>query len=96
MTSTSEQVRTSDPDTYDDAVEAAVRAGVEQTKDCTDAPAPVSAPPDQPASYGVDKLTKRMIDAYRRCAFEEFAARAGLDIQLPQCRTSSSSFVFDC
>lgn len=82
---TTEQQRTRDPQAYNQAVETAVRAGVEQTQDCVDPPAKPSTPPEQPASYSVDKFTKRMIDAYRPCEFEAFAARAGLQIELPQC-----------
>jgi len=81
---TTDEVRVADAAAYNAAVETAVRAGVEQTKECVDAPAAAGAPAT-PAHYGVDKFTKRMIDAYRPCGFEEFAARAGLDIQLPQC-----------
>jgi hypothetical protein len=82
---TTDELRTRDASAYNNAVETAVRAGVEQTQACVDGPAAASATPDKPASYAVDKLTKRMIDAYRACAFEEFAERAGVDIQLPQC-----------
>lgn len=33
--------------------------------------------------YGVDKQTKRMNDFYTACQFERFAARAGVEIELP-------------
>jgi hypothetical protein len=49
-------------------------------------PAPGSlTPPDPLTSYAVDKHTKRMNDAYRPCEFEEFAKRAGVNIQVAQC-----------
>jgi hypothetical protein len=49
-----------------------------------DTPATASAP-SVLTSYAVDPATKRMNDVYRPCAFEEFAARAGLDFQIAQC-----------
>jgi hypothetical protein len=80
--STTDATRVSNPSVYEAAVESAVRAGVAQTQDCTD---PVAFPLGSSASYAVDKHTKRMIDAYRPCAFEELATRAGLRIDIPQC-----------
>lgn len=84
---TTESQRRSDPASYNAAVEKAVRVGVATTKDCVDDSSsfPVPTPPDVLARYSVDKVTKRMIDTYRPCAFEEFAARSGLHIQVPQC-----------
>jgi hypothetical protein len=82
---TRDKQRVEQPAQYNLALEAAVRAGVEKTKNCVDAPAGPGAAAAKLASYAVDKTTKRMNDAYRPCAFEEFAARAGLDIQLPTC-----------
>jgi hypothetical protein len=82
---TTDKQRTEQPAQYNAAVEAAVRAGVEKTKNCVDTPASAGAAPAKPTTYAVDKKTKRMNDAYRPCAFEEFAKRAGLDIQLPAC-----------
>jgi hypothetical protein len=82
---TTEAQRTAEPAVYNAAVDKAVRAGVEKTKDCVDAPATAVAPPVKRASYSVDKKTKRMIDIYKPCAFEDFATRAGLDIQIEQC-----------
>lgn len=82
---TTDAERTKNPAAYSAAVEAAVRAGVAKTKDCVDAPAASGPAPKTPAHYAVDKVTKRMNDAYRPCAFEEFAARAGLNIQLETC-----------
>jgi hypothetical protein len=82
---TSDAQRTANPSAYNAAVEQAVRAGVESTKDCDDSPSFWIRPVSVPSSYGVDKLTKRMIDTYRPCAFEEFAARANLSFQLEQC-----------
>jgi hypothetical protein len=82
---TSDVQRTANPTVYSAAVETAVRAGVEATKDCVDrSSSPATAAPAS-ARYGVDKATKRMIDTYRPCAFEEFAARAGLNLQIEQC-----------
>jgi hypothetical protein len=83
--STRDETRTADPDKYYAAVEKAVRSGVASTQSCSDSAAAAAAKAKAPASYGVDKTTKRMIDIYRPCAFEELAARAGQDIQLPQC-----------
>jgi hypothetical protein len=82
---TSDKTRTADPPSYYAAVDKAVRSGVESTKDCVDAPAPAAAKPKNPASYSVNKTTKRMIDIYKPCAFEEFAARAGQNFQIAQC-----------
>lgn len=45
----------------------------------------MEVPTTTPTRYSVDKATKRMIDAYRLCAFEEFAECAGLSIDIPQC-----------
>ncbi len=80
--STTDATRTSNPAAYNAAVETAVRAGVAKTQDCTE---PGSLPLGATGHYAVDKLTKRMNDAYRPCAFEELAARAGLSIDIPQC-----------
>ena len=54
---------------------------------CIDNPSsfPAPIPPDTLTHYAVDKSTKRMNDAYRPCQFEEFAARAGVNIQVPEC-----------
>ena len=54
---------------------------------CIDNPSTFPAPvaPDTLTHYAVDKHTKRMNDAYRPCQFEEFAARAGVNIQVPEC-----------
>jgi hypothetical protein len=82
---TTDAQRIANPTAYNAAVELAVRAGVAQTQDCVDVPALPAPPPSVPTKYGVDKLTKRMIDTYRPCAFEEFAARAGLSFQIEQC-----------
>jgi hypothetical protein len=82
---TSEVQRTANPSVYSAAVETAVRAGIEATKDCVDRPRSPATPAAATARYGVDKTTKRMIDTYRPCAFEEFAARAGLSLQIEQC-----------
>jgi hypothetical protein len=84
---TSEAERMMSPATYNAKVDAAVRAQVELTKDCVDNPStfPPPSPPDTLIRYAVDKHTKRMNDAYRPCEFEEFAARAGVNIQVPQC-----------
>jgi hypothetical protein len=82
---TTDEQRTANPGAYNAAVEAAVRAGVEATKDCVDTASSAAAPTAATARYGVDKLTKRMNDTYRPCAFEELAARAGLSIQLESC-----------
>jgi hypothetical protein len=82
---TSDKTRTAEPDTYYAAVEKAVRAGIESTKACLDGPSAPASKPKLPASYAVDKTTKRMIDIYRPCAFEELATRAGLSIQIAQC-----------
>jgi hypothetical protein len=81
---TADAKRGAQPAEYSKAVETAVRAGVEKTKACLESATPLAAPPKR-ASYSVDKVTKRMIDPYRPCAFEEFATRAGLDIQLETC-----------
>jgi hypothetical protein len=82
---TTDKQRTEQPAQYNAAVEGAVRAGVEKTKSCVDAPAAPGPTPAKLADYAVDKKTKRMNDTYRPCAFEEFAARAGLSIQLATC-----------
>lgn len=82
---TSDKTRTSDANTYYTAVEKAVRAGIESTKSCVDGQAPAFPKPKQAATYAVDKATKRMIDIYKPCAFEEFATRAGQNIQIAQC-----------
>lgn len=84
---TSEAERMMSPATYNAKVDAAVRAQVELTKNCVDNPStfPPPSPPDVLIRYAVDKHTKRMNDAYRPCEFEEFAARAGVNIQVPQC-----------
>lgn len=80
--STTDATRTSNPAVYNAAVETAVRAGVAQTQDCTE---PGTLSIGASGHYGVDKHTKRMNDAYRPCAFEELATRAGLSIDIPQC-----------
>jgi len=87
-------LRTSNPAAYNAAVETAVRAKLalqpsEAGSDgCIDNPStfpnPV-APADTVIRYGVDKSTKRMNDVYRPCQLEEFAARAGVNIQVEQC-----------
>lgn len=82
---TSDAQRTANPTAYSAAVEQAVRAGVESTKDCDDSPSFWIRPISVATNYGVDKFTKRMIDTYRPCAFEEFAARANVSLQLEQC-----------
>jgi hypothetical protein len=82
---TSDAQRIAEPAAYSAAVEAAVRAGVAQTANCVEPPPPAAIPTTTPTHYSVDKTTKRMIDAYRPCAFEEFAQRAGLSIDIPQC-----------
>lgn len=81
---TSDATRTSNPAVYNAAIETAVRAGVAETQDCVEPP-PSRLTSPATTTYSVDKATKRMIDAYRPCAFEEFAARAGLKIELPHC-----------
>ena len=58
------------------------------SKDCIDNPSTFPTPEslgDPLTSYAVDKHTKRMNDAYRPCQFEEFAAQAGVNIQVAQC-----------
>jgi hypothetical protein len=81
-----DQLRIDDPAAYNAAVETAIRAAVATTGNCVEPPAPFPVPsPAELASYGVDKKTKRMNDTYRPCAFEEFAVRAGLSIQVAQC-----------
>lgn len=60
------------------------------SNNCTDNPSSFPIPPapggaDPLTSYAVDKLTKRMNDAYRPCQLEELAARAGVPIQVAQC-----------
>jgi hypothetical protein len=83
---TTDAERISNPASYNAKVEAAIRAAVETTKNCAEPGPPFPVPfPAEAASYGVDKKTKRMNDTYRPCAFEEFAARAGLNIQVAQC-----------
>jgi hypothetical protein len=84
---TTDAERTGNPAAYNAKVEAAVRAGVEDTKDCVDNPSTFPPPvaPDTLIRYAVDKNTKRMNDTYRPCQFEEFAARAGVNIQVEQC-----------
>jgi hypothetical protein len=82
---TTDSQRTSDPSAYNAAVELVVRAGVAQTENCVEPPPTVALPSATPTHYAVDKTTKRMNDAYRPCAFEEFAERAGLSIDIPQC-----------
>jgi len=83
---TSEAERVMSPATYNAKVDAAVRAQVELTKNCVDNPSTFPPPsPDMLIRYAVDKHTKRMNDAYRPCEFEEFAARAGVNIQVTQC-----------
>ena len=89
----SDALRTSDPAAYNNAVEAAVRAKLallpsEAGSDgCIDNPStfPNPAAPDTVIRYGVDKSTKRMNDVYRPCQLEEFAARAGVPMQVAQC-----------
>jgi hypothetical protein len=81
---TSDAERTAHPDAYNAAVESAVRAGVARTESCVDNPSTFGAPTTL-TRYGVDKVTKRMNDTYRPCAFEDFAARAGLRFEIEQC-----------
>jgi hypothetical protein len=86
-------LRTSNPAAYNAAVETAVRAKLslppsEAGSDgCIDNPSTFPNPvaPDTVIRYAVDKNTKRMNEAYRPCQFQEFAARAGLNIQVEQC-----------
>ena len=86
-------LRTSNPAAYNAAVDAAVRAKLALPSDqvgsnnCIDNPSsfPNPAAPDTVIRYGVDKSTKRMNDVYRPCQLEEFAARAGVPIQVPEC-----------
>ena len=90
---TTDAERLSDPTSYNNKVETAVRAKLaaapsEAGSDgCIDNPSTFPAPtaPDTLTHYAVDKFTKRMNDAYRPCQFEEFAARAGVNIQVPEC-----------
>jgi hypothetical protein len=76
--------RSADPSAYSAAVETAVRAGIAATKDCVDRPVAPTAP-SVLTHYATDKTTKRMNDIYRPCAFEELAARAGLNVQIDAC-----------
>ena len=86
-------LRTSNPAAYNAAVDAAVRAKLALPPDqvgsnnCIDNPSsfPNPAAPDTVIRYGVDKSTKRMNDVYRPCQLEEFAARAGVPMQVAQC-----------
>jgi hypothetical protein len=77
--------RTANPTVYKAAVEKAVRAAIASTQNCVDRPSTPAPPSTSPAHYAVDKLTKRMVDTYRPCAFEEFATRAGLKFEIEQC-----------
>jgi hypothetical protein len=55
---------------------------------CIDNPSSFPTPEslgDPLTSYAVDKHTKRMNDAYRPCQFQELAARAGVNIKVPEC-----------
>ncbi|HEX9870561.1 MAG TPA: hypothetical protein VGC99_18600 [Candidatus Tectomicrobia bacterium] len=83
---TTDAERISDPDSYNAKVEAAIRAAVVATGNCVEPGPPFPVPSAaELANYAVDKSTKRMNDTYRPCEFEEFAARAGLNIQVAQC-----------
>lgn len=83
---TTDAERIIDPASYNAKVEVAIRTAVETTKNCVEPGPPFPVPfPAEAASYAVDKKTKRMNDTYRPCQFEEFAARAGLNIQVEQC-----------
>jgi hypothetical protein len=90
---TTDAQRIVDPAGYNAAVEAKIRetlslpAGSPGSDNCVDNPSTFPAPvaPDTLIRYAVDKHTKRMNDTYRPCEFEEFARRAGLNIQVPQC-----------
>lgn len=90
---TTDAERISSPASYNAKVEAAVRAKLalppsEAGSDgCIDNPSTFPNPvaPDTVIRYGVDKNTKRMNDVYRPCQLEEFAARAGLNIQVAEC-----------
>jgi hypothetical protein len=90
---TTDAERISNPASYNAKVEAAVRAklalaSTEAGSDgCIDNPSTFPAPvaPDTVIRYGVDKKTKRMNDVYRPCQLEEFAARAGVPMQVAQC-----------
>jgi len=93
---TTDAERISSPASYNAKVEAAVRAklalpaGQAGSNNCIDNASSFPAPPlpggtDPLIRYGVDKNTKRMNDVYRPCQLEEFAARAGLNIQVEQC-----------
>jgi hypothetical protein len=93
---TTDAQRIVDPAGYNAAVEAKIRATLELrpgspgSNNCVDNPSTFLIPPapggtDPLIRYAVDKHTKRMNDVYRPCEFEEFAARAGLSILVPQC-----------
>ncbi len=93
---TTDAARTSDPAGYNAAVERKIRSTLALppempgSNDCVDNPSTFPIPPrpggaDPLIRYAVDKHTKRMNDTYRPCEFEEFAARAGVNIQVPQC-----------
>jgi hypothetical protein len=93
---TTDAERTSNPASYNAKVDAKIRAtlalsaGNPGSETCVDNPSSFPAPgsltpPDPLTNYAVDKHTKRMNDAYRPCQFEELAARAGVNIQVPEC-----------
>jgi hypothetical protein len=88
---TTDAERISNPASYNAKVEAAVRAALlpagAAPDGCIDNPStfPNPAAPDTVIRYGVDKSTKRMNDVYRPCQLEEFAARAGVPMQVAQC-----------
>lgn len=90
---TTDAERISNPASYNAKVDAAIRATLALpateagSQDCVDNPStfPPPSAPDTLTHYAVDKHTKRMNDAYRPCEFEEFAKRAGVNIQVAQC-----------
>jgi len=90
---TTDAERVSNPASYNAKVDAKLRATLALpasepgSQECVDNPStfPAPTPPDTLTHYAVDKHTKRMNDAYRPCQFEEFARRAGLNIQIAQC-----------
>jgi hypothetical protein len=91
---TTDAARTGDPAGYNNAVEMKIRQTLAANSsvppngsdNCIDeAPTYTPVPPGDLIRYGVDKMTKRINDAYRPCEFEELATRAGLNIQVPQC-----------
>lgn len=92
---TTDAMRTGDPAGYNNAIEMKIRQTLAANSavpppigsdNCIDeAPTYTPVPEKDLIRYGVDKMTKRINDAYRPCEFEELATRAGLNIPVPEC-----------